>query len=81
MAQIPNMTASSSRKLVNFDEEPHIRYIESIKKPDMSKLVFEVFAGDDVTDSILSDASRLFNKSYGIWGTFPEGSGPGPKPG
>ena len=33
----------------------------------MTKTVFEMYNGDQVTDSIVQEASQLFNENYGIW--------------
>ena len=34
----------------------------------MDKKVFERFDGDQVTDSMLQEASELFSENYGVWG-------------
>jgi hypothetical protein len=34
----------------------------------MTKKVYEKYNGDQVTDSMLQEASELFSENYGIWG-------------
>lgn len=33
----------------------------------MEQLLYEVFDGSSVTESMLQESSRLFNENYGIW--------------
>jgi len=33
----------------------------------MEKKLFEKYQGDQVTDSMLEEASRLFCENYGVW--------------
>ena len=33
----------------------------------MSRVTFEVYDGDEITDSMVQEASRLFSENYGIW--------------
>ena len=47
----------------------------------MTKQVFEIFDGSQVTDSMLKEAASLFNEHYGIWGTGPTDSQRMPKQG
>ncbi|KAB5513552.1 hypothetical protein GE09DRAFT_904376, partial [Coniochaeta sp. 2T2.1] len=35
---------------------------------DMNQILFESFAGSEITDVILEHASKLFSENYGIWG-------------
>ena len=39
----------------------------------MTKKLYEKYNGDQVTDGMLKEASRLFSENYGIW---PRGTGP-----
>ena len=34
----------------------------------MSEIKYQRFAGHDITESMLKEASALFNGNYGIWG-------------
>ncbi|KAI9653329.1 MAG: hypothetical protein M1829_001314 [Trizodia sp. TS-e1964] len=34
----------------------------------MEKTLYEGFNGDEVTDEMLADASKLFSENYGVWG-------------
>jgi hypothetical protein len=33
----------------------------------MDKILFESFTGEDITECMLEEASRLFSENYGIW--------------
>lgn len=34
----------------------------------MSKILYEKYDRDQVTDSMLQEASKLFSENYGVWG-------------
>lgn len=34
----------------------------------MANQFYETFSGDEVTDTMLSDAAELFSNNYGVWG-------------
>ncbi len=34
----------------------------------MDKVLYESFAGEQITQEILEEASRLFSENYGTWG-------------
>lgn len=33
----------------------------------MEQLLYEVFDGSSVTESMLQESSQLFNENYGVW--------------
>lgn len=71
----------SSQKTVSFLTEFSVKYIDKASKPSMAKQLFERFDGNDITDSMLNEATRLFNDNYGKWGIDPTVSRQTPKQG
>lgn len=57
-----------SRPKVTLRAEPQIYYFEKQGVPKMAQQLFEIFDGEAVTDSMLTEASQLFSENYGIWG-------------
>ncbi len=47
----------------------------------MARQTFERFDGDEITDDMLAEASKLFNDNYGIWAETAPNPMPTPKPG
>ena len=41
----------------------------------MSTQFYQTFTGDSITDSMLSEAAKLFTENYGTWGKLSERSG------
>ncbi|KAI9780711.1 MAG: hypothetical protein M1816_002760 [Peltula sp. TS41687] len=64
-------------KAVTFRLQPDVKSIERIPFPPnrrppksrlkMSVILFEKYDGDQVTDSMLQEASKLFGENYGVW--------------
>ncbi|OJD21471.1 hypothetical protein ACJ73_07186 [Blastomyces percursus] len=91
MARSPSRDASSSfmpsicphkvPRAVKFLPETHVIPIESswnsseLYKTKMEQKLFQTIPGDQVTDTMLGEAAKLFNENYGIWGKLSHSPG------
>ncbi|OKL55297.1 hypothetical protein UA08_09425 [Talaromyces atroroseus] len=59
---------------VTWQLEEQVRYFEKSNPQKMATQTYERFNSEEVTDSMLTAAARLFSENYGIWGVDTTGS-------
>lgn len=62
------MACSVSPSMEVTDFSIHLPTRPSRSRHVMAKKIFQKFDGSQVTESMLQEASKLFNNHYGVWG-------------